>query len=227
MSEVLTSPFTDQDSIESSQDEDAMLCTQAINGNAEALTALIKKHQRWIYNLALRLVLNPTDAEDLAQEAWIRIVTRLSQFQGKSAFRTWAYRIVVNHFLDGKRRKLEQVITTFADYGEELDSIPLTNLQLPPKLDPYEALIVEEAKVGCMLGMLLCLNREQRVVYVLGEIFQAPSAIAAAILAITPATFRKRLERARRDLTSFMNEKCGLLNENNPCRCHKKTQGFI
>ena len=227
MSEVLTSPFADQHSVESTGDEDVTLCAQAVSGNAKALTMLVKKHQRWVYNVALRLVLSPTDAEDLAQESWIRIVTRLSQFQGKSAFRTWAYRIVFNRFMDGKRHKLEQAITTFSDYGQELDQIPLATLKLPTELEPYQTLIVEDAKVGCMLGMLLCLSREQRIVYVLGEIFEAPSAVAAEILEITPATFRKRLERARRDLTSFMNEKCGLLNENNPCRCHKKTQGFI
>ena len=199
MSEVLTSPFADQHSVESTGDEDVTLCAQAVSGNAKALTMLVKKHQRWVYNVALRLVLSPTDAEDLAQESWIRIVTRLSQFQGKSAFRTWAYRIVFNRFMDGKRRKLEQAITTFSDYGQELDQIPLATLKLPTELEPYQTLIVEDAKVGCMLGMLLCLSREQRIVYVLGEIFEAPSAVAAEILEITPATFRKRLERARRD----------------------------
>ncbi|MBE9109865.1 RNA polymerase sigma factor [Nodosilinea sp. LEGE 07298] len=227
MSEVLTSPFIEKGSMESIQDEDMKLCTEAVNGDAAALTTLVRKHQRWVYNIALRLVLSPIDAEDLAQESWIRIVTRLSQFQGKSAFRTWAYRIVVNRFRDGKRKKLEQRITTFYNYGEELDSIPFETLNLPVELEPYQELVVEDAKVGCMLGMLLCLNREQRIVYVLGEIFEAPSAVAAEILEITPATFRKRLERARRDLTSFMNEKCGLLNEANPCRCNRKTQSFI
>ncbi|MGD1953126.1 MAG: RNA polymerase sigma factor [Leptolyngbyaceae cyanobacterium] len=224
MSEVLTPPFTDN---EAEQLNDITLCAQAVDGNIEALTQLVKKHQQWIYNVALRLVLSPNDAEDLAQEAWVRIVTRLAQFQGKSAFRTWAYRIVVNLFLDSKKRTLEQRITSFSDYGKDLDSLSLEPLSLPAELTPYRDLIVEDAKIGCMLGMLLCLNREQRVVYVLGEIFEAPSSLAAEILDVTPAAFRKRLERARRDLISFMNEKCGLLNKANPCRCQKKTQAFI
>ena len=224
MSEVLTPPFTDN---EAEQLNDITLCAQAVDGNIEALTQLVKKHQQWIYNVALRLVLSPNDAEDLAQEAWVRIVTRLAQFQGKSAFRTWAYRIVDNLFLDSKKRTLEQRITSFSDYGKDLDSLSLEPLSLPAELTPYRELIVEDAKIGCMLGMLLCLNREQRVVYVIGEIFAAPSSLAAEILDVTPAAFRKRLERARRDLISFMNEKCGLLNKANPCRCQKKTQAFI
>ena len=86
---------------------------------------------------------------------------------------------------------------------------------------------MEEAKVGCMIGMLLCLSREQRIVYVLGEIFEAASEVGAEILEISPANFRQRLTRARTDLHSFMNEKCGLVNTANPCRCPKKTTGFI
>lgn len=226
MRESLIAPFfgrvTEQD-----KDTDLELCAKVVDGDVEALTQLIRKHQRWVYNLALRLVVSPIDAEDLAQESWIRIVTRLAQFQRKSAFQTWAYRIVINLFLDGKRRKLEQMITSFSAYGEELDRLPLESLKLSPEQEPYQALIIEEAKVGCMLGMLLCLSRDQRVVYVLGEVFKAPSTVAADILEITPAAFRKRLERSRHDLTSFMNEKCGLLNKDNPCRCQKKTQAFI
>jgi len=223
VSRTLETPFSEQN-----RDlDDIDLCARAVDGDIEALTQLIRRHQRWVYNLALRLVVSPTDAEDIAQESWIRIMTRLAQFQGKSAFRTWAYRIVVNLFLDGKRRKLEQMITSFSAYGEDLERLPLEPLELPPEQASYRPLIIEDAKVGCMLGMLLCLSRQQRVAYVLGEIFEAPSATAADILETTPTAFRKRLERARRDLTSFMNEKCGLINKDNPCRCHKKTQAFI
>ena len=223
MSKILIAPFSEQND----DLDDIELCAKAVDGDVEALTRLVRKHQQWVYNLALRLVVSPTDAEDLAQESWIRIVTRLAQFHRKSAFQTWAYRIVVNLFLDGKRRKLEQSITSFSAYGEALDRLPLETLKLSPKHESYQALIVEDAKVGCMLGMLLCLNREQRTVYVLGEIFEAPSTVAADILGTTPTAFRKQLERARRDLISFMNEKCGLINKDNPCRCQKKTRAFI
>jgi hypothetical protein len=51
--------------------------------------------------------------------------------------------------------------------------------------------------------------------------------VAAEVLEITPDNFRQRLARARRDLRNFMNNKCGLVNQANPCRCAKKTRGFI
>lgn len=78
-----------------------------------------------------------------------------------------------------------------------------------------------------MTGMLLCLSREQRLVYILGEIFDADHTIGSELLEISKDNFRKRLERARKDLYQFMNRKCGLINSQNPCRCARKTHGFI
>ncbi len=217
------SPFVDDEAA----DDDEVLVARAVSGDADALTDLVRRHQPYLYNVALRLVLRPADAEDLAQDALVRIVTHLGQFAGKARFRTWAYRILVNRFREGKRRKMEQAITTFAAYGEELDALGTEALLLPERLEPERSLLVEDAKIGCMVGMLLCLDREQRLTYVVGEIFQAPSPVAAEILGVSAATFRKRLERARRDLTAFMNDKCGLVNEANPCRCSGKTRAFI
>ena len=217
-----TSPF-----VAGAEEDDEALVQSAVAGDADALTTLVRRHQRYLYSVAVRLVLRPEDAEDLAQEALTRIVTHLSQFAGKAKFRTWAYRILVNCFRESKRRKMEQAITTFAAYGEELDELGFEPLILPDRWEPERALLVEDAKVGCMVGMLLCLEREQRLTYVIGEIFMAPSPVAAEILGISPATFRKRLERARRDLTAFMNDKCGLVNEANPCRCERKTKAFM
>lgn len=222
MSVVSENPFRASDEADRG---DVRLAIAAASGDRTALEALIRKHQRWVYAIAVRMMLNPTDAADVAQEALLRLVTRIGHFEGRSSFRTWAYRIVLNCFLDAKRGRLEGVIEGFAQYGDELDKIPSSDLDDDASVD--RALLVEEAKLGCMLGMLLCLNREQRIAFVLGEVFECPSPIAAEILDVRPAAFRKRLERARSDLSSFMNEKCGLMNPANPCRCEKKTKGFI
>ena len=206
---------------------DAELALSAATGSKSALDQLICNHQRWIYNLALRFMLNPDDAADLTQDAMVRIITRIGQFEGRSSFRTWAYRIVSNCFFDAKRGRLEKAISSFENYGMELDALPIQPFQTSSDTAPERALIVEEAKTGCMLGMLLCLSRKQRLVYILGAIFESPSIVAAEILDISATAFRKQLQRARADLHAFMNDKCGLINKNNPCRCEKKTKAFI
>lgn len=204
---------------------DVRLALAAAAGDRAALESLVRKHQRWVYAIAVRMMLSPTDAADLAQEALLRVITRIAQFEGRSSFRTWAYRIVMNCFLDAKRGRLEGVVTSFDSYGDELDKLPLEDLDGLHSAE--RTLLIEEAKLGCMLGMLLCLDREQRLAFVLGEIFECPSPLAAEVLDITPAAFRKRLERARADLSAFMQEQCGLMNPSNPCRCERKTRGFI
>jgi len=216
-------PFTEV--IDESDDLD--LIFQAKNGNREALEKLVLRHQAWIYNIALRMVFQPQDAEEVTQEVLIKALTRLSTFQGDSQFRTWLYRITANHVLNMKRRGGETQPLTFSSYADAINQTP--DLDLPdPKSVPVDVpLIVEEAKIACTTGMLLCLDRKQRLVFTLGEIFGASDAIGGEILEMSPDNFRQSLARARRDLYRFMNGQCGLVNANNPCRCPRKTQGFI
>jgi RNA polymerase sigma factor (sigma-70 family) len=206
---------------------DADLVELAKSGDRGALEKLVLRHQAWIYNIAVRMVIRPHDAEEVTQEVLVKVITKLSTFKGESKFRTWLYRTTANHVLNMKRRPVETQDLTFATYGKAIDDTP--DLDLPdPKTVPVEVpLLVEEAKVGCTMGMLLCLDRKQRLVFTLGEILGASDTVAGDVLEMSADNFRQSLARARRDLYSFMNHQCGLVNKNNPCRCPKKTKGFI
>jgi hypothetical protein len=122
---------------------------------------------------------------------------------------------------------MEQRAVSFPSFGEALDSTPDLDLPDPSSASPDAHLLVAEAMFACTSGMLLCLDREQRLTYILGEIFGVTDTVAAELLEISSENFRQRLARARRDLHNFMNDKCGLVNRDNPCRCAKKTRGFI
>ena len=196
-------------------------------GDRGALEALIERHRPWIYNVAVRMVYLPQDADDATQEILIKVVTKLSSFEGRSGLRTWLYRIAVNHLLNMRRTKAEEVGYTFDRYAEGLDSAPDLDLPDPSTVPADVQLLVDEARIGCSMGMLLCLDREQRLVYVLGEIFGVTDAVGAELLEVGRDAFRQRLSRARRDLHQFMERKCGLVNAANPCRCARKTQAFI
>lgn len=206
---------------------DAELVDKATNGDRAALEKLILRHQAWIYNIAVRMVFHPHDAEEVTQEVLVKIITKLSTFKGESTFRTWLYRVAANHVLNMKRRNAETNVTTFADYGAAIDRTP--ELDLPDRNTvPVDLpVLVEEAKNGCTMGMLLCLDRKQRLIFTLGEILGATDTLGGEVLEMTAENFRQCLARARRDLHSFMNNQCGLVNKSNPCRCAKKTRGFI
>jgi RNA polymerase sigma-70 factor (ECF subfamily) len=72
------------------------LIRRAQAGNADAFAALVAEHQQFVYNLVLRTVGNSNDAEDIAQEAFVRAWLALGNFRRQARFRTWMYRIVVN-----------------------------------------------------------------------------------------------------------------------------------
>jgi RNA polymerase sigma factor (sigma-70 family) len=64
---------------------------------------LVEKYQPYLYNLALRLVYYPEVAKDLTQDVWIKILNSIDKFEEKSDFKTWSYKIMINHFLNQKR----------------------------------------------------------------------------------------------------------------------------
>jgi RNA polymerase sigma factor (sigma-70 family) len=218
-----TTPFEAADS----EADDRELVRLVQEGDRGALEAVIERHRPWIYNVALRMVYLPQDADDATQEILIKVVTSLSAFEGRSRLRTWLYRIAVNHLLNMRRTRAEEIGYTFERYAEGLDSAPDLDLPDPAAVPADVQLLVDEARIGCSTGMLLCLDREQRLVYVLGEIFGVTDVVGAELLEVSRDAFRQRLSRARRDLHQFMDRKCGLVNAANPCRCARKTQAFI
>ena len=217
----MDNPFSEQ----YSDHEDIVLVRLGTKGDKKALQNLIVRHQLFVYNLALKMTNNTQDAEDLTQEVFIKAITSLSKFEGKSNFRTWLYRITVNHFLNSKKRKSEYSIVDFESYFNSIDNMPSSDLNEQEENELKET--IEELRINCTTGMLMCLSRDQRMIYILGELFNIGHNLGGEILEISPGNFRIKLMRARKDLYQWMNKKCGLVNKDNPCRCSKKTKGYI
>ena len=92
--------------------EEQALIQRAQKGDHEAFAALVSEHQRYVYNLAFRVLKNEEEALDLAQETFVRAWTALPNFRGQSQFRTWLYRIVTNlcyNRLPNLRRSLNEL----------------------------------------------------------------------------------------------------------------------
>lgn len=201
---------------------------QSLAGNREVFDHLLGALQPFVFNLAQKMLLNPDDAADVTQDILLKVVMGLQTYNPeKAAFTTWVYSIARNQILSFRKGKIELLTGSFDEFAEEIQAVADEVIDARELQNPEMQLMVKEANVGCMLGMLLCLTREQRMVYVLGEILSLRSETAAEICAVTAENFRQQLARARRDLYAFMQNKCGLINKANPCRCHRKTKGFI
>jgi hypothetical protein len=124
-----------------------------------------------------------------------------------------------------KKNQYETVVTDFTTFFGFIDGAPDILVSDEEEKELRESF--EESKVACMAGMIMCLDRTQRLIYIVGEVFEIDHNLAADIFETTPDNFRQKLSRARKDLYSWMNKRCGLVNLENPCRCKSKTKGFI
>jgi RNA polymerase sigma factor (sigma-70 family) len=208
---------------------DEALLAEARAGGQEALERLLLRHQQWVLNIAVRMLWQQEDAEDATQEILIKVLRALPTFRGESTFRTWLHRIAVNHILDLRRRGwlVSAPRRSFAERDRILSSLPDLDLPDPRTVPVPLEILVEEAKIGCTTGVLLCLDGRQRLVFILGEILGANDKAGAEIVGVTPANFRQILSRARRDLYQYLQGSCSLVNPEAPCKCARKTRAFM
>ena len=197
----------------------------AVEGDKMALEKVVIEIQGLIYNLALRMLWHPEEAEDATQEVLIKIITNLGSFQHKSSFKTWVYRLASNTLINYKKRIQRQQLS-FDKYATYLNQGFSDEIHYTPN-EAERKLLIIEAKVGCSNAMLQCLNPESRMVYIVGEILEFNSQEGAFILDTNPVNFRKKLSRARARLHSFLNNNCGIVNPANKCRCYKKVDHAI
>lgn len=204
---------------------DAELVRSAQAGNREAAELLLIRHQPWIFNLAVRMLLRRADAEDATQEVLMKAYKALPDFRGESGFRTWLYRIAVNHILNIK--KTSEPVCSFEDAARGLRRVPDLDPPDPRTVPVPVEILIEEAKTGCTMGTLLCLDGRQRLVFILGEIFGVSDEVGAGIVDVSPVNFRQILSRARRDLYEYLRGNCSLVNPAAHCQCAKKTRAYI
>lgn len=196
------------------------LVTLAARGDKTAANDLAKALADDVYSLALRMLGRPAAAEDATQESLLSILAELPSFRGESAFRTWAFRVAFRRILRTRRRSAARELT-FELLGGDLEAALATTPPDGLEDRPDHAMLVEEVKLGCTQAMLQCLDQEHRAAYVLGEVFELESEDAASLLEIPPATYRKRLQRARERVRGFMRSSCGLASSDAACTCAK------
>ncbi len=197
------------------------LVDKALDGDKQALGELLLSVQDMVYNLSLRMLGSPHDAEDASQEIYLRIITKLSSFKKESAFSTWVYRIATNHLLNYKKSMFAKMPPlSFEYYGADIESGCIKNSgALMAGVD--EDLLEQELKMSCTNVMLQCFDPESRLIYVLGTMLKVDSKVCGEILDITPEAYRQRLSRLRQKMAVFLSEYCGLASSPK-CSCKKR-----
>ena len=205
---------------------DSTYVTRSLHGDSDALEALVLRHQSWIYNIAFSMMNDIHDAEDATQEVLIKVITKLSTYDpGKASFRTWLYRIVVNHIINMRENRKEKTMSELMKsrgIDEYAARIPDTRKSIHP-----EGALLEETKISCVQCILLGLERRERIVFILGAVFDVTDRVGSEICDISRDNFRAILSRSRRKVYKFFQKRCSLIHKDNPCKCAEKTRPMI
>jgi len=163
---------------------------KAKNGDHDALTELVSSYSERIYNLALRILRNREDAEDVLQETFLTVLQKLDTFDGRSNFFTWLYRIATNASLM-KLRKKKLVFTELPDSPRHPEE-KFVDWSQDPSLN------IQNKEVKKIIDESISqLSEIYRTVFILRDIENLSIKDTSKILNITEENVKIRLRRAR------------------------------
>lgn len=172
------------------QDAEAQWVARALRGDAEAFTSLVETYQRPVYNLCYRMLGESGDAEDAAQETFLRAYTSLKRYDKNRPFGTWLLSIAAHYCIDQLRKR--RVILLSVDDDPQYE--------LPDKLPGPESTVSrreEQRKVHALLDKIGPTDRAAVVMYYWYDMSYEEIADA---LSLTVSAVKSRLHRARRDM---------------------------
>ena len=169
-------------------------------GDVNAFEELVAAYEKNVYNLALRMTGSPEDAEDMAQESFIKAYNSLPSFRGDSKFSVWLYRIVSNVCLDFLRKKSRRgtVSLSVEDDGEDVQ------LDLPDTSQSPEALLEKKLTRESVQRGLASLPPDARQILLLREIQGLSYEEIGETLGLEPGTVKSRIFRARKKLCAYL-----------------------
>lgn len=170
---------------------DSWLVGKARGGNMEAFEVLVRRHRTRVFRIALRIVGDPHDAQDVTQDVFIQVWASLAGFLGGSTFTTWLYRITVNRSLNHRQRRRQ--------------TLPLPEQDPPAASGPADVVIARH-RAEATTRAIASLPADQRAVFVLHQMEGLSYPEVAAILSLPEPTVRGRLARARRTLLDQLRE---------------------
>lgn len=182
-------------------DNELMLIKRSQNGDIDAFEELIKDYKKVAYNIALRVLCNKEDAEDISQEALVKVYKNINSFNMQSTFKVWLYRIVMNTCFDFKRKK--KIITYSIDKpieSEENEFAP----DIPDNSSNPDIIIQNKLESQILYESIDKLDEDFKTVIVLRDLQNLSYKEIANILSCNEGTVKSRLNRARNKLKDIV-----------------------
>ncbi|MBM7560779.1 RNA polymerase sigma factor [Fusibacter tunisiensis] len=179
---------------------ESKLIEKSIAGDVKSFEQLIQSYNRYVYNIAYRMMGNEEDAKDMSQEALIKAYKAMPGFKMESQFSTWLYRIVINTCKDELRKRKEHILSLDEEIAERI------TLEQTLESNSGDPLMIYEKKEmkNALDDALNKLSDEGRSVVVLKDLLGYTYEEIGEILQIPIGTVRSRLNRSRSTLRMLL-----------------------
>jgi RNA polymerase sigma-70 factor (ECF subfamily) len=198
--------------------DESALIARVLDGDRAAFDALAAPHQARLESFLLRLVANPDDARDLAQETLLQAFRKLRDYRGESSFGTWLFsigtRLGLTHLRTRKRWPTTTQLEMHERCHEDAEFLGELGQELGRQDFRYE---VAEHVAYCFACVGRALDPEESAAVILTEIFELPNAEAARILGMSESVLRHRLAAGRQTMTQAFDGLCALVAKQGAC----------
>jgi RNA polymerase sigma-70 factor (ECF subfamily) len=179
------------------------LVWRAQRGDRAALGALVQSHQTYVYSIALSVMKDPTDAADMTQEAFIRLMRSLHTYRAETKFTTWLYRLATNVCLDGLRRRGKPIVSLDLEGDEDEPSVGERLSDHDPWASPEVGTALRESagEVRQALGQL---NETQRLALTLHYFDDMRYEDIAQVMGLPLNTIKSHIRRGKERLASIL-----------------------
>ncbi|TMD57140.1 MAG: sigma-70 family RNA polymerase sigma factor [Chloroflexi bacterium] len=202
-------------------------CKAELPSDTRSYEMLVQRHMNRVYSLVYRVVANKEEAEDIAQEVFIKVYHGLHKFEQQASFSSWLYRIATNCALDAldkikRRPKAAVPVNDFKAPKNEEEIDPL-HLQPSQAAGPEDSLILAELR-ECICRVLKKLEREQARLLIMRDFDDLSYDEIANVLQVGMSTVKMRIHRARLAFQEFFNQFCGRVYLNFPVSSSGKAE---
>ena len=174
---------------------------KVLAGDVNAFEQLVIENQKSVYNLALKIMKNESDALDLSQDVFLKAYTNLENFRGDSRFSVWLYRLAYNACIDASRKSKAGMNISLTVQDEDSESAELDLTDNKPL--PEEETERRETQLEVQAAIQE-LPEDQRKIIVMREFSDMAYEDIAATLGISVGTVKSRLSRARKNLAKIL-----------------------
>lgn len=183
-----------------------MLLSRLVKRDEDAFSHVVRTYSDRVYNLVLRLVGSPSEAEDIAQEVFVTVFKSIESYRGEAKLSTWILRIAANH-AKNRIKYLSRRRTTGQELRDGTDATEMADEGKAPLQAHFEApdVLLEAVEAEKLLqGAIAKLDEEQRLLVVLRDVEELSYDEIVEITGLPEGTVKSRLHRARMALKDLL-----------------------